>query len=430
MRQKKKLVLLLAMTLIMVILTGCMQNVGIQMNSDGSGTMTYSVMVEKATYKYLGSEFCNEFEKSMKKMGYKKTELLLDGEKYVDFGKTVQYSSLSELKSILTKGKTFGEKFTGDLDPDDLEDLGVDDATDLRLMRSAHITKDTFQGVHIGSLTRDALDDGTAELYENFSTRISITFPNEVQSTNGEKGSDGKTVTWSIEEGFADTMLQATTSTKPVYPVDNKAPVIKGIKDGKYYDDWTSVELDDNIGIKSATVNGKKMGTNEMFFNDAKYNITVKDFAGNTTKATFFIDSTDPTVKGVKNNAYYNTSKKITFSDKNGIKSALLNGKSIKSGKVVSNPGSYKLSVTDPAGNDKEVKFIIDKKKPTVTGVTNGKTYTSSKTIKFSDNRKVKSATLNGQKIKSGKKVTKKGSYSLIVTDYAGNKTTVKFSMK
>jgi hypothetical protein len=75
----------------------------------------------------------------------------------------------------------------------------------------------------------------------------------------------------------------------------------------------------------------------------------------------------------------------------------------------------------------------IDDKKPTVTGVKNNKTYKNAVTIKFSDNKNgsgIKSATLNGKKIKSGKKVSKKGKYTLKVTDKAGNKKTIKFTIK
>jgi hypothetical protein len=75
----------------------------------------------------------------------------------------------------------------------------------------------------------------------------------------------------------------------------------------------------------------------------------------------------------------------------------------------------------------------IDNTKPTVTGVKNGKKYKKAVTIKFKDNKNgsgIKKATLNGKKIKSGKKVSKKGKYTLVVKDKAGNKKTIKFTIK
>lgn len=52
---------------------------------------------------------------------------------------------------------------------------------------------------------------------------------------------------------------------------------------------------------------------------------------------------------------------KIKFSDKNGIKSATLNGKPFRKGSKTSKNGSYILKVTDNAENVKVVKFKIEK---------------------------------------------------------------------
>lgn len=72
-----------------------------------------------------------------------------------------------------------------------------------------------------------------------------------------------------------------------------------------------------------------------------------------------------------------------------------------------------------------------DKIKPSVKGVKNKKVYKKAVTIKFSDKQSgIKKATLNGKKIKSGKKVKKNGKYTLKVYDKAGNCTTVKFTIK
>lgn len=56
--------------------------------------------------------------------------------------------------------------------------------------------------------------------------------------------------------------------------------------------------------------------------------------------------------------------------------------------------------------NSVVLKVNLDKTKPVITGVKNGKS------------------------VKSGKKITQNGSYTLIVTDKSGNKSTVKFIIK
>ncbi len=78
----------------------------------------------------------------------------------------------------------------------------------------------------------------------------------------------------------------------------------------------------------------------------------------------------------------------------------------------------------------KTPSFYVDHKKPIIKGVKQNKVYRKPVKISFSDNIGVKTATLNGKKIRSGRKVSKKGTYQLIVTDRAGNKTKVKFRLK
>lgn len=147
-------------------------------------------------------------------------------------------------------------------------------------------------------------------------------------------------------------------------------------------------------------------------------------------------ESSAPTVSGVKNGSTYNKAVSFAVNDISGIKSAVYKKDCGKNNafdfsKKVTKNGKYTVKATDYYGNTRTVKFTIkDTKKPTVTGVKNGKTYTSEKTIKFKDNCAVSKATLNGKKIKSGKTVSAKGSYKLVVTDVNGLKTTVSFKIK
>jgi hypothetical protein len=117
-----------------------------------------------------------------------------------------------------------------------------------------------------------------------------------------------------------------------------------------------------------------------------------------------------------------------------GVKSVLINKKSqkIKKSYTIKKAGRYTITVKDKAGNKATYKLTIDKTKPTVKGVKNNGSYNKAVTIKFSDNKNgsgIKKATLNGKTIKSGKKVSANGTYTLNVTDKAGNKTTVKFTI-
>lgn len=117
-----------------------------------------------------------------------------------------------------------------------------------------------------------------------------------------------------------------------------------------------------------------------------------------------------------------------SFSVKFPKKVVITNGKVSK---------SDKCTVTfDMKNNNESGEFYAytsdykDKQKPTVKGVKEGSTYKKAVTITFKDNTVIKSATLDGKKIKSGKKVTANGKHKLVVTDVFGNKTVVNFTIK
>ena len=100
--------------------------------------------------------------------------------------------------------------------------------------------------------------------------------------------------------------------------------------------------------------------------------------------------------------------------------------------KKTKKPSMIYLKYTDGAGVTKIVHtngFFIDKTKATV-NVKAGKTYKKGYKLMFKDASGIKSATLDGKKVKSGVKVKKKGSHRIIVTDKAGNKKKVVFKVK
>ena len=73
--------------------------------------------------------------------------------------------------------------------------------------------------------------------------------------------------------------------------------------------------------------------------------------------------------------------------------------------------------------------FTVDMKKATV-NIKQNKTYKLGKKLTFKDASGIRSAKLDGKKIKSGVKVKKKGLHILVVTDKAGNQTVIKFKIK
>lgn len=144
------------------------------------------------------------------------------------------------------------------------------------------------------------------------------------------------------------------------------------------------------------------------------------------------------TVTGVKNSGKYKTDKTIKYKSADGIVKSVAvtsNGKTDYSdpttGEVsLSGTGKYNIEFTLVGGKKSKMTVWIDTDKPKA-NVSNNGVYEKGKKLTFSDKGTgLKSATLDGKNVKSGKKLTKAGSHRLVLTDKAGNQTTIKFTVK
>ncbi len=138
-----------------------------------------------------------------------------------------------------------------------------------------------------------------------------------------------------------------------------------------------------------------------------------------------------PAFHGAENGKSYNTGVTLRISSENLLKKVSIDGKSAVSDYLfLSAEGAHSVTATDLNGNKSKIKFYIDMTKPKVAGVADSKTYKKARVIRFSDKGSgIKKAALNGKTIRTGKRVSKKGSYTLIVSDKAGNVKTVKFKI-
>ena len=197
--------------------------------------------------------------------------------------------------------------------------------------------------------------------------------------------------------------------------VDTIAPVITNVENGKVYNSTVTPLFNEGSGL----LNGNPISSGTTITQDGAYTLIVTDPAGNSATVSFRIDTTLPIVLGVTNGGIYNTNKTITFNEG----TATLNGAAFVSGAQVSLDGVYTLVVTNTAGNVTTVNFEIDKVAPTVTGVANNGNYKETVHITFNEG----TATLNGAAFASGTDIDQDGSYTLVVTDAAGNATTISF---
>lgn len=138
------------------------------------------------------------------------------------------------------------------------------------------------------------------------------------------------------------------------------------------------------------------------------------------------------TTSTVKAKSAYTTKQYTEIKTPGIISKISVNGKALSPTDVVplGKEGKKTIAVTLTNGNSKTLSVTYDKTAPAVSAKA-GKTYKRGYKLTFKDSLAgVKTATLNGKKVKSGAKITKKGSYKLVVTDKAGNAKTVKFKIK
>ena len=135
-------------------------------------------------------------------------------------------------------------------------------------------------------------------------------------------------------------------------------------------------------------------------------------------------------IEGVKNKKVYKKDVEIKVSSDGVISSFRVNGVDQTTNRYYATKnGTYQVDIETGSGQKKSITFYIDRKKPT-TNIKNKKTYKKNVKITFKDSVSgIKKATLNGKKIKSGKKVKKNGDYTLKIYDKAGNVKTVKFTI-
>jgi hypothetical protein len=189
-----------------------------------------------------------------------------------------------------------------------------------------------------------------------------------------------------------------------------------------------------NITVTSVTYNvyadGSAQSINRTILlaglSDGVYtlNITAKDTynpSETLSPLSFTIDQTAPVVTGVIEGSSYNADKTISFNEG----TATLDGAAFSSGSTVSAEGNHTLVVTDAAGNSSTVHFTIDQTAPVVTGVIDSGSYNADKTISFNEG----TATLDNAAFSSGSTVSAEGNHTLVVTDAAGNSTTIRFSI-
>lgn len=291
----------------------------------------------------------------------------------------------------------------------------------------------------------DVLSSATEILVEN--DEEFIIEIKEEGSTDSTEVPNGYTVG---EGTFTLTVIEKSgRKTAVTFTVDLSEPLFN-VTSGTHSTDSIDVVITDAtfkyVEIYNQDANTKELSTNGEFTltEEATYKLTAYDEAGNSKVVWVAIDKTNPTITGVDNNVHYNDKElTVTIEDKflmnliitgpNGVEEFTRKdftvGKNNEDFSLVytaTAEGTYTIEATDKVGNPTTVTFTIDRTKPVITDVVDGGYYQSVTPGVIEENFKNATLKLNGKHIKSykvGDTLTEEGTYTLVVTDKAMNKS-------
>ena len=207
---------------------------------------------------------------------------------------------------------------------------------------------------------------------------------------------------------------------------------LKGVENGGHTNGSASFNWTDEA-IVSLEVSGKERGKQTLMYKsgeeitlDGEYTLTFENYDGYKMVYTFTIDTIKPTVviDGTTENTATNKDVSLVIEEEGLHTEIFKDGVSMgayESGSVITQSGSYRLVVSDDAGNTVEVLFVIDKFVDYSINV-NDKGLANEVTI--TANEDVTSVLkLDGSEVEYelGKSITAPGKYTFVITDSIGN---------
>ena len=283
--------------------------------------------------------------------------------------------------------------------------------------------------------------DQTVIVKDKFLTNVTVEGPEQEGTYTREDFTVGeRNENFAIEFTFTTEGTYTITATDKIgltttetFTIDKTAPVINGFEDCKYFYNTTIKPELIEKNIESYTLNGEAYDGKEIT-EEGHYVLVAKDKAGLTTTVKFAIDTTAPTITGVENNKFYNTTVKPVIEDEN-LAYVTINKLPYIPGTPIFLYGKYELVAYDKAGNSTKVNFTIDNIKPKIL-LLDRIEYISGKYLpikpvileQYIDTIVVKK---NGVVIpyEKGQQLTDDAIYEITVTDKAGNTETVTFTM-
>jgi hypothetical protein len=214
-----------------------------------------------------------------------------------------------------------------------------------------------------------------------------------------------------------DAVGNTTTKTVTISNIDKDAPVITILT-------YNTAPTNQDVVVSASTNEGSLNTASHTFTENGTFTFVSTDAAGNRTEYPVTITNIDKVAPVITVDSYNtdptNQDVVVTASTNEGT----LN----ESSHTFTTNGSFTFTATDTAGNTstKTVTLTnIDKTPPVVSGVTNGGAYNVNVSPSFNEG----TATLDSSSFTTDTFVSAEGNHTLVVTDAAGNTTTVSFTI-
>lgn len=380
---KKKLSCLI-LTLILVIsaLTGCMgQGVSMTLNADGTCSYTVKYLYEKQTFETSLNQSANT--SPLMTTDFTKAEETINGMTYITFSRQLTFANAETMKATLTDLTAYINKLKEG---------------------SANAALYTTETINAAPFSEMTLDSST------FTAKATSTSDSLTSSMSSDMAK------FSESASYAEI---GKMNSKSLNGYDNVYAYMKSC--GLIMD--YSITFPTNVTESNGTINGATASW-------STDNLPADSRLMAVTSGTLLSADTEaPVISGVKNNGIYNKAVKITITDNVNVKAVTVNGITIGNTLLKASASkAYKITATDATGNTTSVNFRVDSKKPVIKGIKNGRKVTKPVTLRFKDNNKMKSVTINGKKANTRKAtVRKSGRYVVKAKDAAGNVTKLVF---
>lgn len=263
----------------------------------------------------------------------------------------------------------------------------------------------------------------------NNNTEVEVTYDYYADALKAVENAESSLVQGDVD--YATSLVDKVTNQSQKDELTNRLEAVQDI-----IDVTSLMERLENMVTNSTNRNGIVESIN--YRNDKKIEELVNNLKDGSSKDNLesrletvnkiLNDNESPVISGIENNSFTKKDVSLTITDSNEVTTTVtLNGKEIDYTDKFTEEGTYNITVVDAAFNETTLTFTIDKTKPVVEGVEDGKYYNTDVVITINDANPgtihLKKDGILVKPFNSGDTIKEEGTYTVVVTDKASNKS-------